>query len=254
MSDSNSKKIFLSHKGPDKSMVIDFKETLELLGYDPWIDDDAMPAGTQVDRAISQGMIDSCAVVFFITASFRDKGYLQTEINLAVQQKREKEDRFSIITLVFSGAGGNVAEIPDLLKPYVWKSPSTPLEALREIVRALPVAPGTGDWKNKEADFTAAPVKQLPAVIGITEEAKTILCAAVEADGVIMHTRVIGGEFIEVGGKNVIPDQEPRTLANWKAGLEELKNRRYIKDQGYEGEMYEVTRAGYEAADTLAGK
>ncbi len=249
MSDSNSKKIFLSHEGSDKSMVIDFKETLELLGYDPWIDDDAMPAGAQVDRAISQGMIDSCAVVFFITASFQDKGYLQAEIDLAVQQKREKEDRFSIITLVFSGAGGKVAGIPDLLKPYVWKSPSTPLEALREIVRALPVAPGTGDWKN-----TATIAKQSSAVIGMTEEAKIILCAAVESDGEIMHTRVIGGEFIEVGGKNVIPDQEPRMLANWKAGLEELESRRYVEDRDHKGEIYDVTRAGYEAADTLAGK
>ena len=254
MSDNNSKKIFLSHKGSDKSMVVDFKETLELLGYDPWIDDDAMPAGARVDRAISQGMIDSCAVVFFITASFRDEGYLQTEIDHAVRQKHEKGDRFSIITLVFADAGGNMAEIPDLLKLYVWKSPRTPLHALREIVRALPVAPGTGDWKSKEADFTTVPAKQSPAVIGMTEEAKTILCAAVEADGMIMHTRTLGGEFIRVGDKDMIPDQEPRALANWKAGLEELESRRYIKDRGHKGKIYDVTRAGYEAADTLAGK
>ena len=254
MSDSNSKKIFLSHKGSDKSMVVDFKETLKLLGYDPWIDDDAMPAGARVDRAISQGMIDSCAVVFFITASFQDKGYLQAEIDLAVQQKREKEDRFSIITLVFSGAGGKVAGIPDLLKPYVWKSPRTPLEALREIVRALPVAPGTVDWRDKKTDFTATQMKQAPAVVGMPEEAKTILCAAVEANGVIMHIRTFGGEHIQVGDKDVIPDQEPRTLANWKAGLEELRSHRYIMGQGYEGEMYKVTKAGYEAADTLCGK
>lgn len=254
MTDSDSKKIFLSHKGSDKRMVIDFKETLKLLGYDPWIDDDAMPAGAQVDRAILQGMIDSCAVVFFITSSFRDKGYLQDEINHAVQQKREKGGRFSIITLIFSDAGGNVVEIPDLLKPYVWKSPRTLLEAFREIVRALPVAPGTVDWKGEKTDFTAIQLEQTPAVVGMTEEAKTILCAAVKARGVIMHDRTFGGEYIQVGDKNVIPDQEPRTLANWKAGLEELRSRRYIMDQGDRGELYEVTRAGYEAADTLCGK
>lgn len=241
MSDSNSKKIFLSHKGSDKSMVIDFKETLELLGYDPWIDD-AMPAGARVDHAISQGMIDSCAVVFFITASFQDEGYLQTEIDHAVRQKHEKGDRFSIITLVFSGAGGDGTEIPDLLQPYAWKSPSTRLEALREIVRALPVAPGTGDWKN-----TATTVKQSSAVIGMTEEAKTILCAAVEAGGVIR--RIWGFGAILVGDKDIIP-----VLANGEAGLEELESRRYIKDRSHKGKIYDVTKAGYEAADTLAGK
>lgn len=174
---------------------------------------------------------------------------MQAEIDLAVQQKREKEDRFSIITLVFSDAGGDVTEIPDLLKPYAWKSPSTPLEALREIVRALPVAPGTGDWKN-----TATTVKQLPAVVSMREEAKTILCAAVEADGAIIHIRTFGGEFIQVGDKNMIPDQEPRTLANWKAGFEELESRRYVEDRGDKGAVYDVTRAGYEAADVLTGK
>jgi hypothetical protein len=64
---SNSKKIFLSHKGIDKALVIDFKETLKSLGYDPWIDEDAMPAGTQLERGLLQGMKDSCGVIFFIT-------------------------------------------------------------------------------------------------------------------------------------------------------------------------------------------
>ena len=46
MINSDSRKIFLSHKGSDKATVTDFKETLEVLGYEPWLDEDAMPAGT----------------------------------------------------------------------------------------------------------------------------------------------------------------------------------------------------------------
>jgi hypothetical protein len=72
MTTSNAKKIFLSHKGVDKALVIDFKDTLAQLGFDPWIDDDAMPAGTTLERGILQGMQDSCGVVFFITTSFKD--------------------------------------------------------------------------------------------------------------------------------------------------------------------------------------
>ena len=75
MAISDSKKIFLSHSGSDKNMVIDFKETLEVLGYEPWLDEDAMPAGVPVERAILQGMKDSFAAVFFITSSFKDEGY-----------------------------------------------------------------------------------------------------------------------------------------------------------------------------------
>ena len=48
-------KIFLSHKGADKPMVREFKKTLEELGFDPWLDEDAMTAGTELERAILQG-------------------------------------------------------------------------------------------------------------------------------------------------------------------------------------------------------
>ena len=58
---NGGRKIFLSHKGSDKDTVIDFRETLEELGYKPWLDDDAMPAGTLRERGLLQGMQASCA-------------------------------------------------------------------------------------------------------------------------------------------------------------------------------------------------
>ena len=68
MAVSDAKKVFLSHKGVDKGKVTEFKNTLALLGYDPWLDEDAMPAGTPLERGLLQGMQDSCGVVFFITS------------------------------------------------------------------------------------------------------------------------------------------------------------------------------------------
>ena len=46
-----------------------------------------MPAGSALDRAILEGMEESCGVVFFITPSFVDEGYLESEINYAVREK-----------------------------------------------------------------------------------------------------------------------------------------------------------------------
>ena len=114
METTESKRIFLSHKGTDKGMVIDFKETLDLLGYKPWVDDAAMPAGTELERGLLKGMEESCAAVFFITPSFVDEGFLQTEINYAIREKRNKGDRFAIITLRFSNSDTTV--IPVLLQ------------------------------------------------------------------------------------------------------------------------------------------
>ena len=55
-----------------------------------------------------------------------------------------------------------------------------------------------------------------------------------------------------MGNKSMIPDQDARTIARWTGGLEDLQRRRYIKDLGHKGEVFEVTREGFEAADGLS--
>jgi hypothetical protein len=247
---SDSKMVFLSHKGVDKKEVIDFKNSLDLLGYDPWLDEDAMPAGTPLERGMLKGMQDSCGVVFFITPSFKDEGFLETEINYAISEKRKKGDKFAIITLQFIDDDGNFGEIPELLKIYVWKKPKSPLEALREIVRALPVVPGMVDWRDDITGVVTAP-KTKSTSTELSDEAKKILKAAAASDGSITNPKYLGGEAIYSGGQSMIPDEDPRTIARWVGGIEDLCRRRYIKDSGHDGTMFEVTREGYEAADEL---
>ena len=252
MTISDAKKVFLSYKGVDRETVIDFKETLEILGYDPWLDEDAMPAGAPVERAILQGMQDSCGVVFFVTPSFKDEGFLETEVDYAIQEKRKKGDKFAIVPLQFVDADGNTGEIPELLEGYVWKKPKTRLEALREIVRALPVAPAGVDWRDGIAGVVTAS-KTKSTATELSEEAKAILKAAVSGDGRIMHQRNLGGaENIQAGGTKLIPQQDRRTVASWVGGLEDLQRRGYIKAVGHEGKMFEVKREGYDAVDELS--
>jgi len=134
-------KVFLSHKNPDKTFVRDVKATLEALGFEAWLDEDAMPAGVQLERGLQAGMKASCAAVFFLTPNFSDEAYLAAEIDYAIGEKRTRGDAFSIISLVLP-KDGSTPPVPNLLRPYVWKQPSSDLEALREILRALPVKVG----------------------------------------------------------------------------------------------------------------
>jgi hypothetical protein len=140
-------KIFLSHKGVDKPRIRQYFRVLKTLGFDPWLDEDAMVAGTPLERGLLEGFEHSCAAVFFVTPSFQDENFLATEVNYAIAQKREKGDRFSIITIVFSNKKQK-GKVPALLKSYVWKEPPSPLDALDEIVRALPLLPGAPGWKG----------------------------------------------------------------------------------------------------------
>ena len=134
----DSGRIFLSHKSVDKAAVRDYKQTLELLSLKPWLDEDNLPAGAELHRALQKGMKGSCAAVFFVTPWYRDNRYIRTEINYAIEEKTQRGDDFSIITLVLTDSTGAVGTVPELLEPFVWKQPASPLQGLREIIRALP--------------------------------------------------------------------------------------------------------------------
>ena len=254
MATINSTRIFLSHKGSDKNTVIDFKETLELLGYEPWLDEEAMPAGTTLERGLLRGMQKSCAVVFFLTPSFKDEGYVQAEIDYAIAEKRKKGDAFAIITLRFADEDNGNPQVPELLQPYVWKTPRTQLDALREIVRALPVVVGPVEWRGALAGVTshAQGKPTQPAREALSDEARTTLKKAADGDGFIHALQTIGGTFIEAGGSSLNRDQDPRTVARWRGALEDLQRLRYIKDSGHKGEVFQVTREGYDATDRLS--
>ena len=249
METTESKRIFLSHKGTDKGMVIDFKETLDLLGYKPWVDDAAMPAGTELERGLLKGMEESCAAVFFITPSFVDEGFLQTEINYAIREKRNKGDRFAIITLRFSNSDTTV--IPVLLQTYVWKTPNSQLEALQEIIRALPVAPGRVDWRSKIVAVTTTEAK-IPEPLGMSYEAQAMLKKAAGGNGYIYYFQPLTGTEIQADGVPMIPSNDPRTIARWVGGLEDLQERGFIRDTDLNGEVFQVTREGYGVADRLS--
>ena len=140
-------KIFLSHKGADKPMVQRFADLLTLLGFSPWLDVDAMPAGTDKYRGILDGFKESCAAVFVITPQFKEEAYLRNEVTYALDQKTKRT--FTIISLVFENEKGEKGVVPELLTHDIYKAPKTEMEALHEIIRALPVTVGPVDWRNK---------------------------------------------------------------------------------------------------------
>lgn len=138
-------RIFLSHRTPDKELVRRYLQVLTELGFKPWFDVQDMPAGTNLDRGILQGFKESCAAVFFVTENFRDERFIEDEINYAKMQKREKGEKFAIITLRFDPN----AAIPDLLQQYTYFDIHHEVDGLYQIIRALPIELGPLRWKAK---------------------------------------------------------------------------------------------------------
>ena len=245
-------RIFLSHKGSDKKMVLEYKEVLEELGYKPWLDDEAMPAGTPLERGLLEGMQESCAVIFFVTADFKDTGFLETEIDYAIAEKRKRQGEFAIITLILHDSGGALdaeSVVPPLLKPYVWKQPKSQLQALIEILRAL--SKNTTDDPANVSTLSANLISRKKIDSDFSEDAKSILKAAAKGEGTVICGRTIGGVRVSAGGESMMEDDGPREAARWEAAVEELQRLRCLKDVGHQGEVFELTKAGWDMADSL---
>lgn len=138
--------IFLSHKTADKTLVAEIADTLRAVGFSPWLDEEKMKAGARLERSISAGFEDSCAAVFFITPNFIDEGFLATEIDYALREKRRKGERFAIITLLVESEEG-LGEVPEMLRPFVWKRVKE-AQIIRTIVEALPIKLERVVWRE----------------------------------------------------------------------------------------------------------
>lgn len=246
-------RIFLSHKGCDKPSVRRFAESLTKLGFSPWLDEDALHAGTELERALLQGFKDSCAAVFFVTPSFRDEKFLATEVNYAIHQKREKGERFAIIALALKDDGGRCGTIPELLRSYVWKEPNTELEGLVEILKALPISVGPVHWKgeaatvvNREPGLSSRNPKSLSA------DASSLLMEAVQDnEGRVLVYQTMDGFHVQTNGKELNAQNSARSEAIWRSAVKELTGYRLLEGIGAKGEMFAVTKEGYERAEEL---
>ncbi len=127
-------KIFLSHKSANKDFVRNVNTSLKSIGYSTWFDEESMNAGANLNRAIMKGFAESCSVVFFITPEFKDEKHIGNEIDHAVDEKLNRPEEFEIITIVVGDC-----PVPKILSKYVWKNVNTEIEALTEIVKALPI-------------------------------------------------------------------------------------------------------------------
>lgn len=86
----------------------------------------------------------------------------------------------------------------------------------------------------------------------LSPEAKTLLLeAATDANGTITYVRMMSGPALQTNGKNFIEDNDPRSAASWEGALEELRQYRMIKDRGSKGQVFQLTREGYQAADFI---
>ena len=106
-----------------------------------------------------------------------------------------------------------------------------------------------GALRNKLEELQAAtsisPKKQ---TVELSDDSVELLTSAASTDGQIVFMRYGGGASLSAGNRNFITSESPREEARWKAAVEELLNYGLIEDMGYKRQIFQVTKAGYDAA------
>ena len=75
--------------------------------------------------------------------------------------------------------------------------------------------------------------------------------AASDAHGTILNLAFIGGNAIQVNGKNLIEEGNARSRALWAGALSELEVMGFVEAASPKREVFRVTRKGYDAIDRL---
>lgn len=102
-------------------------------------------------------------------------------------------------------------------------------------------------WERKRDSFIDT-ITQLKTVkLVISDEAMKLLQTACEAsDGTILKSEDLSGTYIETNGENFIVAQERREVAKWEGALEELSNMGFIQLKGLSGDIFVVSKNGYD--------
>lgn len=89
-----------------------------------------------------------------------------------------------------------------------------------------------------------------PKVADLSSEARTLLgAAAADSDGLVIYEKFGAGVDLHSNGVSLLTDKaDHRAVATWEAALQELVDRGLLAARGERGEIYEITKKGYEAA------
>jgi hypothetical protein len=92
-------------------------------------------------------------------------------------------------------------------------------------------------------------------VLALSREAQVLLLECTnDPAGTIMRLHYIGGTAIQSSRKNFVEENNPRSIAIWEGALEELESNGLLSSIGDKGEVFRLTRKGYELADLLHGR
>ena len=70
-------------------------------------------------------------------------------------------------------------------------------------------------------------------------------------DGEVLVFSYLSGSAVQVNGKNLVEEGNPRSEATWDGAVRDLVKCGFLQSVGNKGQIFRMTREGYEAAELL---
>ena len=111
------------------------------------------------------------------------------------------------------------------------------------------IAFGVAMFRASDANPPPAP-SAVAAKGGLSKDARTLLMAAAsDPGGYVLYEKFGASVDLHTNGVSLLTDKsDHRAVATWKSALQELVEGGLLAARGDRGEVYEITRKGYEAA------
>ena len=121
--------IFLSRSGTNNEIIYDYKNLLDIIGYDIYFNDNHYFDLKEIFKYTK-------GAIFLLTENNIDDEKLIQEVELAILEKEKKDQDFTLITLVLDDTENTLIPIELTDHPIIY--PENHLQAIIEIITAFP--------------------------------------------------------------------------------------------------------------------
>ena len=261
---TTSMRVFISHSDNDVEVAILLIELLQKalnLRSDnircTSVDGYRMPGGVSIDGMLRAEVHDAELLIGLITPDSLRSAYVSFELGArwgadkpmipllaSGASPEDLEGPLSGINALDSRVDGQVYQLLEDVAKYLklnLDKTSSYVAAVNELVKL------SSESTAIEEHLSSSTVSPQ-----LSEEAKELLLqAAKNTAGAIVRVRSAGGLVIQAGGKSFVESGDKRSEARWNGALEELLNYGLVNDPTGKGQLFDVTREGFEVADEL---
>lgn len=103
---------------------------------------------------------------------------------------------------------------------------------------------------STDASLSPQPVGD--SIASLSNEAKILLEeAALDPSGLVLFERYGSGVDLHTNDKSLLTSKDRRSLAVWESALQELVKQDLLVARGDRGEVFEITKKGYDIAERI---